>query len=663
MSIPGESRTARSTTINWEHFLQTIVEGYEQQRSITYGVQKDAIQNGWDARKKRKGKGFAFSFELVEGANHSYVAMTDRGTTGLTGRVLTPDELFEDLPEYEKWGRFESLAFSKKEDKNTTPLGSRGRGKFIFVGASESRRIIYDSLRDDGSYRSGWRNVVRTDSLVDAFDEDVGRKMLSHLTEDTFSPLNEVGTRVIIEDPIDELKESFENGELEWMIAETWWEIIQKYDAEITITHNGTTTRVEIPKELALPKKSIGSKRVWIKGPVKVKFGKKQVTVKKLHIFCESGKEVREEIRGISIQRGGMKICTVKPDVLPQRIAYSIHGHVCLGRDGESEIRNAEGLEHNTISYNRKFTQDFRLWLRQQMNEFARAQLGYSVDKRKERRERERSAERKALTKLNKIAKHLNLLNVGPSVHTPGTSSIAPLKSIRLQIGMPKFPNAPSRRVDYNETLKRFQVSAVNETAHDVPVRVKAYVRFGDNLILDLGVVDTTLTKGNVVSCIGPMDFTVTKKNFAFPGPYTISIKLVSMSSGPEKGDVLDSRNIVFYVESDPPVKGLFEAYEGIEGLSEENIHLQGYEGRGPAGGIVLKYNVEHPAYSKVQDDLEEIAEYLFRFGAMILCKYDLMSDNPQLFSVEANSNSQKAVEEFSQAMGRLMYLYHISSG
>ena len=57
----------RSTVINWENELKRIVDDYDQHTTIPGGVQKDAIQNGWDARKNKIGKDWGISFELQDG--------------------------------------------------------------------------------------------------------------------------------------------------------------------------------------------------------------------------------------------------------------------------------------------------------------------------------------------------------------------------------------------------------------------------------------------------------------------------------------------------------------------------------------------------------------------------------------------------------------------
>ena len=49
-----DKTTGRPTIVNWENILNRIVDDYEGFVTIPRGVQKDAIQNGWDARVKKK---------------------------------------------------------------------------------------------------------------------------------------------------------------------------------------------------------------------------------------------------------------------------------------------------------------------------------------------------------------------------------------------------------------------------------------------------------------------------------------------------------------------------------------------------------------------------------------------------------------------------------
>ena len=202
----------RRTVRNWPEDVRAIVDGYRAYTTIPHAVQKDAIQNGWSARKNNKGKGWSFTFELVKGLSERFLLMTDEGTSGLTGKVLTPEEYEMELPSEERWGRFEGVAFTQPRAERT--LGSRGRGKFIFVGASKEHTILYDTLREDGNYRFGFRTVEKTESPICAIDGDEGKLKLLKMTGNLISPLSVAGTRVIIVNPDDELIEDIKSRSL-----------------------------------------------------------------------------------------------------------------------------------------------------------------------------------------------------------------------------------------------------------------------------------------------------------------------------------------------------------------------------------------------------------------------------------------------------------------
>ena len=222
----------RAININWENELSRIADSYPY--GIAHGVQKDAVQNGWDARlDKKSGRRWKFVFELHEIDGHRFVSMTDCGTHGLTGRVLQGEDLTADLPIAERWGRFENLAFTKDPSKEA--LGARGQGKFIFVAASNTHCIVYDSRRSDGSYRLGTRAIRSiTENLSWSWDgEEAGEKLRTFC--ETLRPLTRGGTRVIIDDPIDELVDDLISGRFLANIEDTWWEVIEKHNAKIGV--------------------------------------------------------------------------------------------------------------------------------------------------------------------------------------------------------------------------------------------------------------------------------------------------------------------------------------------------------------------------------------------------------------------------------------------
>ncbi len=651
---PSEGQK-RETVVAWFNILKAVIDGYQQKTSIAHGVQKDGIQNGWDARIHKKGKDWSFSFELIESGEYSYLVMTDKGTTGLTGKVVGRDEYLEGLSKNERWAAFEGYGFTK--DNIEDSLGSRGRGKFIFVGSSSENAILYDTFTVDGNYRFGGRWIQQTKNEVNYYDEEKGRKKLALATYNLIPPLTEVGTRVIIVNPIEEVVEAIRTGEFEFMIGETWWELIRKYDAKITICYNGVEKRVQVPDEFTISKKSEGKRKVWLKHGVQRSFGKIKTKVKILHIECEPGTIVPEDLRGIAIQRNGMKICTVEPQVLPEYIFESLYGYVILDDVGEEKIKEAEGLEHNDISYKKSFTRDLRNWLRSEMKEFAQQELGYNPKPEKERREKQRSAERRALSAINKIAKVLKISKIGPGVREHGITQRGPTKHIRISPAPPEFPNPNSTRVDYEQSIKNLEYAIVNDTDESIGIKLKIYVRYGSEVIATL-VEDSYSLSGNERKVVyGPAEMIVKKKPFKHKGPYV----LVSKIEDTETAKKLDRKSFTFYVETEPLETGIFENIQP-EGQEEgEYQFILGYVDTGTKGGYVLNYNLLHPECISVEDNPDALTEYLFRYSAFELVKIDLLSTTPKIVKVDQKrlDNNEYLTERFSLAYGKLLYYYH----
>ena len=357
----------RDTTTNWLGWVRQVKDGYERFFGVAHGVQKDAIQNGWDARRCKRGTDWAFEFELVDSGKKFFI-MTDRGTKGLTGKVITNHkEYFEDMPEEYRWARFESLAFTKG---SVADLGSRGRGKFIFVAASKENVIFYDTLLDDGTYRLGARVVTQTESPVIHWEGEEAKKKLHEITGGRIEPLGHLGARVIISDPIDELIQSLVSGDFEKYISETWWEIIQKYNAEIHVTIEGERRRVRPPEGYPLPEKD--DKTTGIKTHV-VELKTLRGTgskINKLHVvYNPSG--IDPALRGIAIQRGCMKVTCIEPRFIPPDKAEGIYGYITVDRALEGEIRNCENDEHYHVSFRNRKTKRLRDFIFEEISQFA----------------------------------------------------------------------------------------------------------------------------------------------------------------------------------------------------------------------------------------------------------------------------------------------------
>jgi hypothetical protein len=175
-----------SLNINVKAVVDQVIDGYKQQETrASHWVQKDGIQNCWDARTEKENKSNAWKceIELIEKDGHTIVTITDFGTEGLTGRRLTVQELEQpNIDKIHRYSRFENYAFANDNVKDQHLLGSRGRGKFVFHGASKNMAIMWETLRGDKKYWLGGRVVTR---LIPDNDFAVGDKAKEILVDKT----------------------------------------------------------------------------------------------------------------------------------------------------------------------------------------------------------------------------------------------------------------------------------------------------------------------------------------------------------------------------------------------------------------------------------------------------------------------------------------------
>ena len=84
----------RQRAVDYKQLTNNTIESYPH--GITHGVQKDALQNGWDAALKYS-KSFIqnnwkFEFKLFKNSKGKILfSMTDSGTTGLSGKKTAAD--------------------------------------------------------------------------------------------------------------------------------------------------------------------------------------------------------------------------------------------------------------------------------------------------------------------------------------------------------------------------------------------------------------------------------------------------------------------------------------------------------------------------------------------------------------------------------------------
>ena len=124
-----------------------------------------------------------------------------------------------------------------------------------------------------------------------------------------------------------------------------------------------------------------------------------------------------------------------------------------------------------------------------------------------------------------------------------------------------------------------------------------------------------------------------------------------------DKGRQLDQASLSFWVEHDPPEKGLFDKIQAEE-YPEEMEDLAGYARASDAGGNTFTYNVAHPAYEAVSDDEDDLADYLVGLMALEVARLDLLTPSPKLFEVEDLESPDRVVQRATQVCGRILREY-----
>lgn len=649
---------ARETVINWPNLVVRVLDDYRERTTIPHGVQKDAIQNSWDARRnRRRGTGWGVRFELIEDRNgQRFLAITDRGTSGLTGRLLQAHEYELDLPEEERWGRFESLAFTHAPTEDS--LGARGQGKFIFVGASSTRRILYDTLRTDRVYRLGLRLIVPTRSPVFAWEGDEAKAMLTRYSPD-LRPLAEVGARVVIDAPEDEIVDAIESGKFARHIGETWWQIIERFDADIRVTtFGGRARRVRRPRDLELPDADTGRYDVWPKELLSVEYAGTRYRIKRLHVVRDRRGPVAEDIRGVALVRGGMKVMSVPMHHVPREISDAVYGYAEFDRALEEEMKRLESPTHYAFDLTRGVGRKVKQVLEDELARFAREKLGVGADPRAVERERHREAERRALYAINRAARELGITGrIGPAVGDGGGGDGRVEHPLRIDMPAPSFPRE-IRRVNYGETIRDIQARVVNDTNHSARVRLSVYVFQGDALVIDLGSRDLTVRSNAGSDAVGPFSIAFSPDDH-LPGEHVLRARLLALEV-PEysKGYELHKVTFRFWIEEDPPQRGIFDDIEGLEYREQPSIDGEAVPSES-GGSYRFQYNVSHPAKRKWDETEDDLYDYLFRLMARELIYIDLRGDEPKLFETEHLESPAKLAQRSGEIQGMLMYRFY----
>lgn len=450
--------------------LKHVKYGYETDpaKGLTHGLQKDAIQNALGAAVNYKSlKKWKVTFELIEIGNKDALLFFDEGTTGLTGDILTPDEINEkssnnELGPKQNLARFLSLF----ESGGNIGPGSYGRGKLVFQACSKSKTILCDSLRKDGKYVAFKRTIIRN-HLVQSriFEDKEAKEFIVNETNNELGELKKQGTRIIIIDIDPEkqdnglsIKESFINSfkdglddpecnkNFNKMIQETWWELLLKYNVKIELRWKDKVKRVEIlePLKSILVKKDNEKKWKVYEAKENINIKGEKYRIKKIRfVVAPKGTVIPDNFKEISVQRRRMKIGKINKNIEPDpRIRKRFSGIIELEPDIEEIMLVPEDLTH--YGYKNLYypaVKQIRQAIRKHLDLF-QERLGIIKKSADEGLEREL---KEALKELNDQAPDLGLLT--------SIGSDKARKNLTIKFKKFNLPHPDSLRVEYTDVI------------------------------------------------------------------------------------------------------------------------------------------------------------------------------------------------------------------
>lgn len=352
---------------------------------------QDPPQNSLDARRN-KGKVVHVIYSLIErstpdGEKMKILTITDSGTTGLDGPILSNADLTErehrlgtlEIGQDENWAAFEANRYTKTGQEK---LGSRGQGKYAYLyhsrhpvsqGGADQMIILYDTLTTNESNTKEYRLGVRyhnpaTKVIEPPFLGKEAEGIISTSYEDDhfniplqLEPLTQLGTRIIIPFLSNEALEAIQNGELLHWLQSEWWRAIQKGDLRITLVDEimGSLEEVSVlDRWNNEPWRRRGSDyfiKENIDLPSRDKKDKASWRIKR--IVLSAGDQIDDledypaQFNGIQLLRGGQWIVTLDPkeylDLIPKEDRSGFCGFVEFEQKLEGELRAIEKPAHD----------------------------------------------------------------------------------------------------------------------------------------------------------------------------------------------------------------------------------------------------------------------------------------------------------------------------
>jgi hypothetical protein len=626
---------------NDERDLESISDGYESKlqelgtRWLAYAIQKDAIQNSWDARLPQNGE-WRIEFQIVNTSKGEFLVITDQGTTGLVGSLWDTEE--EQITLLSGEDSDENLAFflsSNFSNKTNISGGKRGRGKSLFLVASKNKAFFFESLRADGIRVFGGQYIATVSKSIEyALTQE--KEYINDIVDHDLGPLNKPGTRVFIKNPHRGLVESVSNGTLMDYIEKTWWEIVKKYQANIEILSHKTRTIAQVPdyyRDDLLSKQPDLTVKEYPN--LHIDAGGESYKIKRIKLVYDPSGEIPDDIRGIAIQRNGMTIERRPAEQLVKEEGMQkVYGWVEMEPDLEKSMYDLEDVEHLGFNWIKNPASKLRTEITMKARDFAREVKIIESELSKQHNLHKKAEDSVA----NRINKYLSTL--GFRGFSPGRGPIKPhtrVEDLPLRVSIAGFstPNA-TKRVDYGNHIKA-TAQAINELNLPLNLKMKVW------LVSKEGNTTRSLERDlillpNETFDLGWEEIEITKEEFS-RGEYSFRAKLILMDDTNitlprigllEKGNDQIKSSTSFCVDQDPKQSGFLKFV-----ATPKSTYLESYR---EDDEIVIEYGTAHPYISEFMDPSKEpeFERFLMQNGIILalneVLAEDMASDTPKVF-------------------------------
>lgn len=629
-------RTIFTQIVNREKAIQAVADGYKTKINhemwLADGLQKDAVQNCWDARSDKKhGKNWECGFSLMKLESKNVLCISDQGTTGLNGtKFYTHDELTKILEKVSNENQAgEDLACFLNSDwsgKSSEEGGNRGRGKTLFLVASDSKKVFFESLRlSDGTYVFGELYLDNADKQVkfSLHYESDGKAMFKSEFGDKIDPIDSHGTRIFILDPDKTVVQAIKEGEMLSFVSNSRWETIKKHEAKIFVDDGKEKKYATLPYWYENNLKGVEEKEF---PPEVIKEGT-SYKIKRLVLRYAPNLNVPDSVRGIAIQRGGMTIERIPAEELVKEQGMTdIYGWLEMeSKPLEEEMKiKCEGPEHFDFGWTINPARYLRSYIQWKIRDFAK-DLKIIDSEQAKKNKIQKTAEEEALKLLTPLFKKLGLFGKHKGKRKKKEHVRKTNEPLRLSVPDIQFPRE-NKRVNYGEKIQNAYVVPINEFGESILVLIRVFIVSADGKAEMLQEKEINLQKGDGPK-IGADEIVVSKKFTT--GGYSLRARMIALETKDkplpdgtkiEKGTILYERiNHKFYVEMDPPESGPFRFQS--KGRDDKNYLFEWEE---EEDGYVVFYNEFHPRIKPLLSDYEKLQDYLFEQGSLLALQIKL---------------------------------------